>query len=91
MIEINTITTAATVIVAVITIFGVIFSVYRWYLRQGKQDKNIKSLREEQCLICYGMLACLEGLKQLNCNGPVTDARDKLSKYINQKAHSDSE
>ena len=91
MIEINTITTTATVIVAVITIFGVIFSVYRWYLRQGKQDKNIKSLREEQCLICYGMLACLEGLKQLNCNGPVTDARDKLSKYINQKAHSDSE
>ena len=83
----STIITAASVIVAVGTICGVIFSVYRWYLKQEKQDEEIKKLKEEQTLLCYGMLACLEGLKQQGCNGPVTEARDKLSKHLNKNAH----
>ena len=43
--------------------------------------------RQEQTMICYGVLACLKGLKEQGCNGPVTDALNKLEKYLNEKAH----
>ena len=77
----------ATLMGAVISIFAIIFTIYRWYLRQNAQDVDIADTKEEMQLLTYGMLACLEGLKQLNCNGPVTDARDKISKHLNEKAH----
>lgn len=83
---------------AIGAIFGVIFAVYRWYLHQQDQDKVIADLKKEQAeeiaeikkeqqLLTYGMLACLDGLKQLNCDGSVTEARDKLSKHLNTQAH----
>lgn len=83
---------------ALATIFGAIFAVYRWYLHQKDQDKVIeklreehakdnKELREEQQLLTYGILACLDGLKQLNCNGAVTEAQEKISKHLNARAH----
>lgn len=86
-IEPNTIITAASVITALVVIFTAIFAVYRWYLNQNKQDEEIKQLKEEQCLICYGLLSCLDGLKQLGANGNVTAAHTKLEKHINETAH----
>jgi len=77
----------ATLIGAIVSIFAIIFTVYKWYLKQNQQDVDIADNKEEMQLLTYGMLACLEGLKQLNCNGPVTDARDKISKHLNEKAH----
>jgi len=50
-------------------------------------DNSITEIKEEQCMLTYCMLAVLEGLKQQGCNGPVTEARDKLEKHINKKAH----
>ena len=38
-------------------------------------------------MICYGLLATLDGLKQLGANGNVTDAHEKLEKHLNQTAH----
>ena len=38
-------------------------------------------------MICYGVLACLKGLKEQGCDGPVSDALDKLEKYLNKAAH----
>ena len=38
-------------------------------------------------MICYGILACLRGLKELDCDGPVTEALDKLEKHLNKAAH----
>ena len=49
-----------------------------------------KSCREEQTLMIYGLLACLKGLKEQGCNGPVTEAIDKIEKHINNKAHEDN-
>lgn len=46
-----------------------------------------RSCHEEQTLIIYGLLACLKGLKEQGCNGPVTEAINKIEKHINQKAH----
>ena len=70
----------------------------RWVDRQKQQDGDIKALRDthnadmhsmkqEQTLIIYGLLACLKGLKEQGCNGPVSEAVDKIEKHLNQKAH----
>ena len=79
--------TIASIITALGVIFGMIFAVYRWYLKQEKQDKDIKSIKEEQTLLTYGVLACLKGLKEQGCDGPVTTAIDQIEKYINKQAH----
>lgn len=46
-----------------------------------------KSCHEEQALIIYGLLACLKGLQEQGCDGPVTIAINEIEKHINQKAH----
>lgn len=63
-----------------------------------KHDKDITELRnlhnhdkdgiqEEQTLMVYGLLACLKGLAEQGCDGPVSEAIDKIEKHINKKAH----
>ena len=83
----DTIITIGAVLGALGVIFGVIFAVYRWYLKQNKQDVDIKSIKEEQCLLTYGVLACLKGLEEQGCDGPVKDAINKIEKHVNQQAH----
>lgn len=90
-IDINLVITAASFMTAVVAIFSVIFAVYRWYLQQQKQDEEIKKMKSEQCLLTYGVLACLKGLKEQGCNGPVTEAIDKIEKHINKQAHEQEE
>lgn len=87
VIDTNTVIASASLLAAVTAIFSAIFAVYRWYLRQGKQDTEISKIKSEQCLLTYGVLACLKGLKEKGCNGPVTEAIDKLEKHINKAAH----
>ena len=48
---------------------------------------DMGNLNEEQRLLMYGVLACLKGLQEKGCNGPVTEAIYTLEKYINKKAH----
>ena len=79
--------TIAAVIGALGVIFGVVFAVYRWYLKQEKQDKDIAHIKEEDTLIVFALSACLDGLQQLGANHTVPIAKDKLDKYINQRAH----
>lgn len=90
--------TAAAVVGAVIALVSYFTKVVRWVDKQSKQDEDIKSLRkhheedmasikEEQTLLVYGVLACLKGLSEQGCNGPVTEAINKYEKYLNQKAH----
>lgn len=81
------ITTAASILIAIGTIFGAIFAVYKWFLKQEKQDNDIARLKEEDTLIVYALSACLDGLQQLGANHTVPIAKDKLDKYINQQAH----
>lgn len=83
----DTIITIAAVIGALGVIFGVVFAVYRWYLKQEKQDKDIAHIKEEDTLIVFALSACLDGLQQLGANHSVPIAKDKLDKYINQRAH----
>lgn len=87
----NTIITAASVISALVVIFSAIFAVYRWYLKQNQQDREIEKMKSEQCLLTYGILACLKGLKEQGCNGPVTEAIVKIEKHVNKQAHDQEE
>ncbi len=86
-VDTNTIVTAASLITAITVIFSAIFAVYKWYLKQNKQDEEIQKMKAEQCLLTYGILACLKGLKEQGCNGPVTEAIGRIEKHINKQAH----
>ena len=90
-VDTGTIITAASLFSALAVIFSAIFAVYKWYLRQNQQDKEILNLKSEQCLLTYGILACLKGLKEQGCNGPVTEAIGKIEKHINKQAHDQGE
>ena len=90
--------TAAAFVGAVIVLVTYFSKVVRWVDKQSKQDEEIKGLKkhheediaaikQEQTLLVYGILACLKGLKEQGCNGPVTEAINKYEKYLNQKAH----
>lgn len=83
----ETIITTAAVIGALGVIFGAVFAVYKWYLKQEKQDADIARIKEENTLIVFALSACLDGLQQLGANHTVPIAKDKLDKYINQQAH----
>ena len=59
----------------------------RWMDRQKRQDRELAAIKEEQTLLTYGVLACLKGLKEQGCNGPVSEAIGKIEKHLNQRAH----
>lgn len=83
----QTIITAGAVIAALTTIVTLLVKVIRWVDKQKKQDQRLDDVEKEQTLIVYGILACLKGLKEQGCNGPVTEAIGKIEKHINRKAH----
>lgn len=83
----DTIIATASLLTALGVLAGFIFAIYRWYLKQGKQDKDIAGLKEELTLLCYCMSAVLDGLIQGGANHTVPAAKEKLDKYINKKAH----
>lgn len=78
---------AAALLTACGGILTIVFKFVRWMDRQTKQDAEIKALKAEQQVMCYALLACLDGLKQLGANGNVTKAHDELEKHLNTKAH----
>lgn len=79
--------TAAAVVAAILALIGYYNKAYSWYKKQQAQDEDIKAIKSEQTLLTYGVLACLKGMKEQGCNGPVTEAINKIEKHINQKAH----
>ena len=94
----QTFITAAAFVGAVVALVTYFSKVVRWVDKQAKQDEDIKKLKqhheediaaikEEQTLLVYGVLACLKGLSEQGCNGPVTEAIGKYEKYLNKKAH----
>lgn len=86
-IDSHTLITLAELLGALSVIIGVIKVAVNFIDRQKAQDVDIKEIKEEQTMTTYVLLAVLDGLKQQGCNGEVSIAHDKLSKFINQKAH----
>lgn len=83
----QTIITAAALLAAVVAILKQYNRVYDMIKHQSDQDKDIKAIKREQTMTIYALQACLDGLEQLGANHNVPEAKDKLSKYINQQAH----
>lgn len=94
----QSIITASAIVGAIVALVSYFSKVVRWVDKQSKQDKDIKEIRkhheddmeaikQEQTLLVYGVLACLKGLKEQGCNGPVSEAISKYEKYLNEKAH----
>lgn len=89
---------AASMFTAIMVLVGGLWAGFKFFYRQQIQDSDMVNLkkehvhdinliREEQQMICYGVLACLDGLKQQGCNGNVTQAHTALEKYLNKAAH----
>lgn len=98
MTTVQTVTAICAMIAAVGGIVALVFKFVRWVDRQKAQDQelqtlkathnaDIQALQEELTVVCYALLACLDGLKQLGANGNVTKAHETLDKHLNKKAH----
>lgn len=79
--------TTASVITALGVIFGILFGLFKWLMKRDKNDVEIKEIKEEQLILTKGVLACLKGLKEQGCDGPVTSAIEEIEEHINKQAH----
>ena len=78
---------AASVITALGVIIGLLLSIFKWLQRQKQQDDDIDNIKKENTLICYALMACLDGLEQLGANHTVPKAKEKLNRHLNLEAH----
>ena len=90
-IDAETINDLAKLIGSVAVIAGAIIAVYKYIERDKRQSRTIRDIQEEQTLLCYGIRACLQGLAEQGCDGPVHDALERLDKHLNKKAHDQAE
>lgn len=79
--------TAGAVLAALIMLGKYLAKIYDLVKHQQKQDDDIRSIKQEQGLATIALLACLDGLQQLGANHTVPAAKEKLSTYLNEKAH----
>ena len=54
---------------------------------RGEHSAETKEIKAEQTILTYGILACLKGLHEKGCNGPVTEAIGVIETHLNEKAH----
>lgn len=50
-------------------------------------EVEIKEGKEERLILLKGQLACLKGLKEQGCNGPVTQGIKDIEEYLINKSH----
>lgn len=83
----QTIITVAAILTALGVIGGLALKIVKWIGAQNQQSDEIKAIKAEQSLLTYGVLACLKGLAEQGCDGPVHEAIGKIEKHINVQAH----
>lgn len=79
--------TLVSVVTAVIALFKYYNKGHKWFMKQEEQETEIQSIKDEQEILTKGILACLKGLSQQGCNGPVTSAIEEIEEHLNEKAH----
>ena len=75
---------AITYIVGVVKVKCRVVDLEKW--RCYIQEDNDNGIEERRMLLS-SVLACLKGLQELECNGPVTHGIEALETYINNQAH----
>lgn len=78
---------AAAIVGAFVALVSYLRKIFGWFERQEVQDREIKEIKEEQTILTKGILACLKGLKEQGCDGPVTEAIGEIETHLNKKAH----
>ena len=75
-------------------ISGFFLAIFRWYTkniseRLDNYKSRIESLenesnvnKEQNTILLKGQLACLKGLKEQGCNGPVTQSINEIETYL---------
>lgn len=86
-IDADTIIKAASLLTALSVLVGGVIAVYKIIAQVKRQTEELKSMKEEQTIICYALEGALQGLIENGCNGPCKNALQKLEAYLNQKAH----
>lgn len=51
------------------------------------QNSDILESKQERLILLQGQLACLKGLKEQGCNGPVTKGILDIENYLIEKTH----
>ncbi len=81
-------------------ILAPIIAFYKWYKigihdRIIKLESRVETLEksntkqfEELTILLKGQLACLQGLKEQGCNGPVSQAIEDINNYLHSKINS---
>lgn len=49
--------------------------------------KEVTDSKEERLILLKGQLACLKGLQELKCDGPVTQGIKDIEEYMMKKSH----
>ena len=83
----QTILTAAAVLAALGALWKYAKKLFGWFDTQDNQTDEIGAIKKEQEILTFGVLACLKGLQEQGCDGPVTEAIAKIETYLNSKAH----
>lgn len=83
----QTIITAGSVLTALALLWKYARKIGDFVQRQKRQDEELTAIRGELTVICYGLKACLQGLAEQGCDGPVHEALDRLDKHLNKAAH----
>lgn len=50
-------------------------------------EKDSRINKEENTILLKGQLACLKGLKEQGCDGPVTNSINEIENYLLRQAH----
>lgn len=79
--------TASAVLAAVTAFMTLLFKIFDWFKTIKLLKAEIAALKDDQRILTTGVLACLKGLKEQGCNGPVTQAINDLEVHLNKKAH----
>lgn len=70
------------IITGVMAIAGFVMTFYKIIKRFEKLEESVKARKDESNILLKSMNAVLDGLIQMNCNGPVTHAKEELQEYL---------
>ena len=77
----------AALISAAVALINYTNKAFLWLHKTAQQVEDLKSVKEEQRILCIAVSACLDGLIQLGANHEVPKAKKALDDYITGQAH----
>lgn len=70
------------ILTLIVMFSGIIAALFKLFYRFKCLEAQAAHRKEDTEIMLLALLAILDGLKEQGCNGPVTDARERLRKYL---------